>query len=82
VVVNATINLRLASHFKPGEKTMTKKPSIDRAFCMHCGACVGACPENALTLQEVWIEFLPNCTNCGTCARACPVGAIFMEGSK
>ena len=82
MVVSATINLRLASHFKPEDMTMTKKPAIDRAFCMHCGACVGACPENAMTLQEVWIEFLPNCTNCGVCARACPSGAIFMEGSK
>jgi len=62
--------------------TMTKKPAIDRTFCMHCGACVGACPENALTLQEVWIEFLPNCTSCGVCARACPVGAIYMEVGK
>jgi L-aspartate semialdehyde sulfurtransferase ferredoxin len=82
VVVDATIKLKaLLAVSTPGED-MTKKPAIDRAFCMHCGACVGACPENALTLQEVWIEFLPNCSNCGICARACPSGAIFMEGSK
>lgn len=82
MVVYATINLRLAIRFKPKVEAMTKKPAIDRAHCMHCGACVGACPENAMTLQEVWVEFLPNCTNCGVCARACPAGAIFMEGGK
>jgi ferredoxin len=61
---------------------MPKKPVIDRALCLHCGACVGSCPENAMTLDEVWIEFLDSCTACGTCARACPGGAIHMEGSR
>jgi len=61
---------------------MPKKPRIDRAYCLHCGACVGCCPANALTLNEVWIEFLDNCTGCGICARACPAGAIYMEAGK
>jgi len=61
---------------------MPKKPAIDRALCLHCGACVGCCPENALTLHEVWIEFLPNCNACGICSRACPAGAIHMEAPK
>jgi ferredoxin len=35
--------------------------TVDHEICMHCGACVGCCPENALTLHEVWREFLKNC---------------------
>jgi len=44
--------------------------------CLHCGACVGACPENAIFLRETYIEFLPHCTHCKLCIRMCPVGAI------
>jgi len=59
---------------------MAKMPKIERVICMHCGACVGCCPENALTLEEVWIEIGERCNGCGICARACPAGALFMEG--
>ena len=31
--------------------------------CLHCGACVGACPNGGKT-----------CTACGRCIRACPRG--------
>ena len=51
---------------------------VDRTVCMHCGACVGSCPENAMFLYETILEFLENCTQCRICERACPVGAIFQ----
>jgi ferredoxin len=47
--------------------------------CMHCGACVGSCPKNAIFLNEVVLEFNDGCTRCGRCVRTCPVGAIAME---
>ena len=50
--------------------------TIDKTMCLHCGACVGACPVNAMFLHEVRIEFLNNCTECGICIMACPVGYI------
>ena len=50
---------------------------VDNTICLHCGACVGACPTNSLFLFDTsTIEFLTSCTECGVCARVCPVGAI------
>ncbi|NLX48065.1 MAG: 4Fe-4S binding protein [Euryarchaeota archaeon] len=50
--------------------------------CMHCGACVGSCPQNAIFLNEIVLEFNENCNKCGRCVRICPAGAIEMEGKK
>ena len=47
--------------------------------CMHCGACVGTCPANAIYLNDVMLEFDSDCTRCGRCVRICPVGALKME---
>jgi NAD-dependent dihydropyrimidine dehydrogenase PreA subunit len=50
--------------------------------CMHCGACVGSCPENAIFLNEIVLEFNDKCNRCGRCVRICPSGALKMEGKK
>ncbi len=50
--------------------------------CMHCGACVGSCPQNAIYLNEIVLEFNDNCNKCGRCVRICPAGALKMEGKK
>jgi len=47
--------------------------------CMHCGACVGSCPQNAIYLAEVMVEFSDTCNRCKRCVKMCPVGAITME---
>ena len=50
---------------------------IDSNECTGCGACVEACPRQAITIRDdlaVINEKL--CTQCGTCAEVCPVGAI------
>lgn len=52
---------------------------VDKTMCMHCGACVGTCPQNAMFLHETWIEFLENCNECGICIKVCPVGSIDKE---
>ncbi len=55
---------------------------VDNNVCLHCGACVGICPPNALFLHETQtIEFLDNCTACGLCVWVCPVGAIDFGAS-
>lgn len=52
----------------------------DRDACMHCGACVGVCPFDAITLVESRIEVdEKKCTNCGTCVKLCPVRALSLE---
>jgi len=50
--------------------------------CMHCGACVGSCPQNAIYLNDIVLEFNENCNKCGRCVRLCPAGALRMEGKK
>lgn len=52
---------------------------VDVDKCMHCGACVGSCPFNAIFLREIILEFNDSCTRCGRCVKVCPVGAITME---
>lgn len=59
---------------------MVSHMRVDRSACMYCGTCVGACPENAITLFETRIEFSDKlCTNCAICTKACPVGAIYKN---
>lgn len=50
--------------------------SIDVEQCMHCGACVGTCPRNALFLHDLTVAADDDCNGCGLCVRVCPVAAI------
>jgi len=47
--------------------------------CMHCGACVGTCPVNAIYLNDVLLEFDAKCNRCGRCVKICPIGALELE---
>jgi L-aspartate semialdehyde sulfurtransferase ferredoxin len=53
------------------------KVNIDK--CMHCGACVGTCPQNAIYLNDVVLTFNDKCNRCGLCVKTCPVGALQLE---
>ena len=53
---------------------------VDVARCLHCGACVGSCPANAIYLDEVLPRFGDGCTLCKRCTKVCPVGAISLSG--
>lgn len=47
--------------------------------CIHCGACTGICPTQALYMDTVtWrLEFdMDKCIVCEQCVSACPVSAI------
>ena len=52
---------------------------IDRSMCMWCGACVGTCNRDGVTLYETRIEFEENCNDCGLCIKVCPVGALSLS---
>lgn len=57
------------------------KIEIDASKCIGCGACVLACPPNALELvsseDRVAIRyFVGRCIFCWRCVDVCPVGAI------
>jgi ferredoxin len=50
--------------------------TVDQSMCMRCGACVGTCPTNALTLEETRVTVNGDCIGCLVCTKACPVGAL------
>ncbi|MCC7552187.1 4Fe-4S binding protein [Candidatus Micrarchaeota archaeon] len=53
---------------------------INGIKCIKCGACVGVCPTQALTLTEKGIVFdKTKCINCGACIQICPANAISKE---
>lgn len=51
--------------------------------CIHCNACVTACPERAISFEDELIRInRDQCTRCGACVAACPTGALEMVGAE
>ena len=56
-------------------------PVLDAGRCDASGACVGACPTGAITLDTgTWRLDLGRCVFCAACADACPRDAIALTG--
>lgn len=54
----------------------TREVAYRQERCAHCGACVDACPEHALTDAPQGVQRADDlCVACGTCAGACVTGA-------
>ncbi|HIC91805.1 MAG TPA: 4Fe-4S dicluster domain-containing protein [Syntrophaceae bacterium] len=53
---------------------------IDKEKCTTCGACVEACPVEAISLNDVAHINGDKCIECGTCISVCPNRAITLEG--
>ncbi len=58
---------------------------INHEKCIGCGACVNACPPNALEMlrsedKKVLRYYAGRCIFCWRCVEVCPVGAI--EGTR
>lgn len=48
--------------------------------CISCGACMDACPVEAISQGADQYVIDPNkCIDCGSCAGACPMGAPEAE---
>ncbi len=48
-------------------------------LCVHCGACTGLCPTEALSVQRPGMKTVfdvEKCVACGICGLACPFGAM------
>ncbi len=50
---------------------------VNPRLCDQCGACVGICPADCITLDEYTLGIVgPDCIKCGFCIPACPVEAL------
>jgi NAD-dependent dihydropyrimidine dehydrogenase PreA subunit len=53
--------------------------TVDTEKCTGCGACVEACPLDAISLQgEIAVVDEDTCTECGLCVEECPNDAIAL----
>ena len=52
--------------------------------CVHCGACVHACPQQGISASAVPlpVQDPARCTRCGACAEACPAEARALIGRE
>ena len=51
-------------------------PKLFADNCVACGACVDACPNGAITVDDIAVIDASKCTDCGACIDACPSEAI------
>ena len=69
-------------------ETLSTRPQLMRypALCIGCGACLAACPNQALTAASAeggGIEYnRGKCVSCGACADVCFSGALVISGMK
>ncbi len=59
---------------------------VDNDRCIVCGACIGACPTNCLSIAEGAEPLLvvddPLCAECSACIPACPVDALAFPSEQ
>jgi dissimilatory sulfite reductase (desulfoviridin) alpha/beta subunit len=56
-------------------------PALAKENCTHCGLCIKACQDEALTMgaDELPVRDLARCISCGDCIEACPFDAMVAE---
>ena len=75
--------LRCAWCHNPESQSPRPQVMFLRERCRACGACVEACPEEALALEDgKLVEIAGRCRACGACAEACPGEARRLAGRE
>ena len=53
---------------------------VNEDLCYGCGACIGLCPTNALSMKGLLaLVEQSQCTYCELCIPSCPVDALLIE---
>ena len=53
---------------------------VKKDDCTGCGACVDACPVDAIKLEDnIAVVDADECTECGVCEDECPTEAITVS---
>ncbi|MEW6250451.1 MAG: 4Fe-4S dicluster domain-containing protein, partial [Planctomycetota bacterium] len=71
--------LRCAWCHNPESQAGAAEVIVSEGRCIHCGACVEACPRPAEDAQPAGE---PACLRCGACVEACPSGARQIAGRQ
>lgn len=60
------------------------KPVItyQKMRCIHCGKCMKACKQGAISPDNKGLVNRDLCIGCGECANVCPTGALVLKGTK
>ena len=79
----AVKNIGMGCVNKAGKRRMhnPNQPKHISEKCIKCGACMEACSDNFLHMNdegEIEINHL-NCAGCGQCVKACPTGAMVTD---
>jgi pyruvate formate lyase activating enzyme len=67
----------------PESQSAQPQKLVRSSRCIQCGACVEACPQHGITLEDDGIHSdRQSCTRCGECVTVCYAGASEMVGYK
>lgn len=50
--------------------------------CIHCGKCIEVCPQQALSVNNLFFVDRERCIQCGKCTQVCPTHALEMKGKR
>lgn len=58
-----------------------KVATVDEKRCVGCGACMGECPKQAVSVWKGCFAVVEGmtCVGCGKCAAVCPSGCIEIK---